>query len=102
MFKQSLHANWTLRPMGDLSAVPRALHDVVVPATVPSSVHTALLAAGKIPNPYVDFNERELQWIGVTDWQYQLTFAADESLFTHERIDLACDGLDTIATIELN
>src|SRR4029079_10413784 len=54
------------------------------------------------PDPYVGLNERELQWIGLTDWQYQITFEADPQLFDEERIDLVCDGLDTVARIELN
>jgi beta-mannosidase len=69
---------------------------------VPGCVHTDLLRAGKIPDPYRDLNEHKLQWIGHTDWQYRTTFVADEQLFPHERIDLVFDGLDTIARIELN
>ena len=36
-----------------------------MPATVPGSVHTDLLAAGCIPDPYLDDNERLLAWIGL-------------------------------------
>jgi beta-mannosidase len=31
-----------------------------IPATVPGCVHTDLLAAGRIPDPYLDTNEAEL------------------------------------------
>ena len=47
-------------------------------------------------------NEFKCRWIGHTAWQYRTTFDADAKLFDHERIDLVCDGLDTVATIELN
>ena len=36
-----------------------------VPATVPGTVHTDLMAAGCIPDPYLDDNERLLSWIGL-------------------------------------
>ena len=40
-------------------------------ATVPGSVHSDLLAAGKIPDPYYRDNEDSLQWIGEVDWIYR-------------------------------
>jgi beta-mannosidase len=71
-----------------------------VPATVPGSVHTDLLAAGLIPDPYLDTNETALSWIGHTGWRYTTRFDLDGPI--DERIDLAADGLDTLATITLN
>ena len=38
-----------------------------LPATVPGCVHTDLLAAGRIDDPYLDENETALAWIGRTD-----------------------------------
>ncbi len=102
MIKQSLQDNWTVRATGDLAQVPARLRRVTIPARVPGCIHTDLLRAGLIPDPYRDFNEHKLQWIGETDWQYTLVFEANDELFKHERIDLVCDGLDTVATIELN
>lgn len=102
MVKQLLHTGWTVRPVGDLSEVPLALRDVAVPARVPGCIHTDLLLAGKIPDPYHDRNEFQARWIGLTDWEYRTNFDGDAKLFGHERIDLVCDGLDTVARIELN
>ena len=102
MLKQPLHENWTLRAVGDLSEVPDALRDVSVAAQVPGCVHTDLMRAGKIDDPYRDLNEFTTRWIGHTDWEYRTTFEADAELFDHERIDLVCGGLDTVATIVLN
>ena len=48
--------------------VPPEIAAVDVPATVPGTVHTDLLAAGLIPDPYLDDNERLLAWIGQADW----------------------------------
>ncbi|WP_345295862.1 glycoside hydrolase family 2 protein [Luteimicrobium xylanilyticum] len=71
------------------------------PATVPGSVHTDLLAAGAIPDPYLDDNEALLQWIGQCDWEYRTTFdwVPDGRTDRHE---LVFDGLDTVATVVLN
>jgi beta-mannosidase len=90
-----LDAGWTLTP---LSEVPIAA--AAVPATVPGCVHTDLLAAGLIPDPYLDDNESRLSWIGRADWSYETTFAwSDDGA---DRVDLVCGGLDTVATLELN
>src|SRR5689334_11915870 len=102
MLKQILHENWSARAVGDLSELPSALRGEAFAANVPGCVHTDLLRAGKIPDPYEGLNEYALQWIGKTDWEYRTTFNADAALFDHERIDLCFDGLDTVATIELN
>jgi beta-mannosidase len=71
-----------------------------VPASVPGCVHTDLLAAGVIADPYLDDNERLLAWIGLTDWCYETTF--DWSPEGADRVDLVFDGLDTVAEVRLN
>ncbi|MFI7703183.1 glycoside hydrolase family 2 protein [Nonomuraea sp. NPDC049480] len=70
------------------------------PAIVPGVVHTDLLRAGRIPDPYLGDNESELHWIGRTEWRYIRTFTWEPN--EHERHELVCEGLDTIATVELN
>lgn len=60
------------------------------------------MAAGVIGDPSDGLHELDQQWIGRTDWEYRCRFHAEEALFAHDRIDLACDGLDTIATVTLN
>jgi beta-mannosidase len=90
-----LHAGWTLSG-ADISALP---------ATVPGCVHTDLLAAGRIDDPYLDANEAASAWIGRTAWTYETTFerdAGDGVPPAGARTDLVCAGLDTVATIELN
>lgn len=71
-----------------------------IPATVPGVVHTDLLAAGLIPDPYIDDNESALAWIGHSDWAYETTFAwSDDGEAIH---DLVAHGLDTVARVSLN
>ncbi len=95
-----LRENWVLRA-DDPAEVPVEIGPAGIPATVPGCVHTDLLAAGLIPDPYLGRNETELAWIGRTDWRYATTFDAT-ALATAERIDLVCAGLDTVATVVLN
>jgi beta-mannosidase len=104
---QGLRDGWILMP-ADAAAVPAEVAAAgAIPATVPGSVHTDLLAAGLIPDPYLDDNERRLGWIGRTDWIYEARFdwasegdgGGDGG---DERVDLECEGLDTVATITLN
>ncbi|MET0132561.1 MAG: glycoside hydrolase family 2 protein [Kibdelosporangium sp.] len=93
-----LRDGWTVRADGG-RAVP-AIAAAVVPATVPGSVHTDLLAAGLIPDPYLDDNEAALSWIGRVDWRYETAFEFEPA--RDARVELVCDGLDTVARIELN
>jgi beta-mannosidase len=73
-----------------------------LPASVPGGVYSDLLAAGEIPDPYYADNELDCQWVGETDWEYRRTVRVPESLLAHDRIILACDGLDTVATVRVN
>jgi beta-mannosidase len=73
-----------------------------MPAAVPGCVHTDLLNAGKIPDPFAGTNERALQWIERTDWEYRTTFVADAALLGRERIEIAFQGLDTFAEVLVN
>ncbi|MFW6279966.1 MAG: beta-mannosidase [Planctomycetota bacterium] len=72
------------------------------PATVPGCVHTDLMEVGEIPDPFYRDNETELMWIGETDWTYERTFAVAETFLHNDHILLRCDGLDTLAEIEIN
>jgi beta-mannosidase len=50
MKKIDLHEGWTVRAVG--GAIPPEVGDTPRPAVVPGTVHTDLLAAGVIPDPY--------------------------------------------------
>ncbi|GAA4721570.1 glycoside hydrolase family 2 protein [Isoptericola chiayiensis] len=98
--QHDLSTGWTVRHVGGPVPASTAapLHEV--PATVPGSIHTDLLAADLIVDPYLDDHERQLQWIGRCDWEYATTFTVDRT--SNERHELAFDGLDTVATVALN
>lgn len=73
-----------------------------VAAVVPGCTHADLLAAGVIPDPFVDTNEQAVAWVADCDWRYRCTFAVTPDDLAHEHVELAFDGLDTLASIELN
>ena len=90
---QSLDGRWTLRQAGK---------DEAIPATVPGVVHTDLLAAGKIRDPFTGKNEDRLQWIGASAWTYSRDFDVPDSMLNRKHVALRFKGLDTVATVELN
>jgi beta-mannosidase len=95
-----LTSGWTVRAVG--GTVPTHVAAwAAVPAQVPGCVHLDLLAAGLIPDPYLDENEAALSWIGHVDWRYETTFDWPRHQVDGQ-IDLFAEGLDTVATIELN
>jgi beta-mannosidase len=89
----------------DLSGVwtaGRKWDRVKVPAKVPGNIHWDLLRAGRIPDPYVADNEKQVQWIGESDWTFERAFSVTAETLQHACVLLRCEGLDTLATIILN
>ncbi|GAA2123252.1 glycoside hydrolase family 2 protein [Glycomyces algeriensis] len=93
--KRTLHEGWTVT--GDPGA-PVAVE--AIPASVPGEVVADLLAAGLVADPYVDEAERELAWVGRRDWTYRTAFAYEAADW--DGVELAFDGLDTVARVSLN
>jgi hypothetical protein len=90
--KFDLNGTWRLHQDGEHRTLK---------ATVPGCVHTDLLAAGDIPDPFLRDNEAQVQWISRSAWIYEREF----TLPSHnpEQITfLRCEGLDTLATVTLN
>lgn len=89
-----------------LSTIPWQFRDCSgkswLPATVPGCVHTDLLHAGKISDPFYGTNELDLQWIEDRDWEYRTHFTVPALMLKQAVIELVADGLDTIATVTLN
>ena len=103
MLQVPLHAGWTLCAVGGDTdgRVPDTY-----PADVPGCVHTNLMTAGVIPDPYQDGNEEALRWMYDIGWRYAVALdpgsqRADPSTQVSERVDLVFDGVDTVATVRL-
>ena len=71
-------------------------------ATVPGCVHTDLLAANRIPDPFYRDNEKKIQWISEQGWIYRRSFLVTEDLLQRKHLLLRCEGLDTLATVLVN
>ncbi|WP_149829590.1 glycoside hydrolase family 2 protein [Streptomyces tailanensis] len=72
-----------------------------LPASVPGCVHTDLLAAGLIPDPFLERNETEVAWVGRREWTYEVGLPGSGTV-GHDQTDLVFDGLDTAAEIRLD
>jgi beta-mannosidase len=70
-----------------------------VPMRLPGDVHSALLAAGRIPDPYHGRNEYAVRWVADRDWTAARSF--DLPHHAGHRL-LVLDGLDTIAEVRVN
>lgn len=98
MERTTLDGTWTLEAV--TGPEQSAEHRGPIAAQVPGCVHTDLLRAGRIPDPFDGDGEAATQWIGDTVWRYRRTF--EWAVPDETRHDLVAEGLDTLATIELN
>lgn len=73
-----------------------------MPATVPGTVHTDLMAAGIIEDPYYRLNELDVQWVDKEDWEYRTTFQLNSSFIQNRNQQLIFNGLDTYADVYVN
>ncbi|XP_078419500.1 beta-mannosidase [Cetorhinus maximus] len=71
-------------------------------AVVPGTVHSALFTGGIIEDPYYRFNDDAYRWIALDNWTYSRTFTLPSDVSKWKRVNLVCDGLDTVATILIN
>ena len=74
---------------------------VGIPITLPGDVHTALLAAGEIPDPYFGKNEEAVKWVYRTPWQVERKFSATKGDIDGY-LTLTLAELDCIAAVRLN
>lgn len=89
----SLNDGWQFREVGQMKWHP---------ATVPGVVHTDLLENKLIEDPFYRDNEKNLQWIGKTDWEYEMRFKISLEQFKRKNLALLFEGLDTYAEVYLN
>lgn len=92
--------------MIDLSTASWTLHSSVDerqwPATVPGCVHTDLLNAEVIPDPWYRDNEKDIHWVFKQDWVYRSTIQVDQATLAQSHAWLVCEGLDTLCTLRIN
>ncbi len=93
MIQREIKIGWTFNQVGE---------DDWLPAEVPGTVHTDLIANEKIEDPFYRLNEHDLQWIDKVDWEYKTTFTVDANILKRDRVELDFKGLDTYADVILN
>ncbi len=93
MITMTLNGDWKVHQVGNPDSIP---------ATVPGCVHTDLLAAKKIPDPFYRDNEKQVYWVGEAGWIYRRTFTVDPATLGKSRVLLRCEGLDTLAAVKVN
>ena len=94
MNQMILDGTWSLSSVTDPS--------LCVPIVLPGDVHSALLNANIIPDPYVACNESLVQWVGEEEWFLERTFLATADFLKAKEIDLLLSMVDTLAEIEIN
>ena len=94
MNKLTLNGAWTL-------TIPGADFPPVA-ATVPGSVYNDLLTAQLIPDPFYRDNENEALKLMEHDFIYARSFDVPAALLDCDAVLLRCEGLDTLAAIEVN
>ncbi len=67
---------------------------------VPGDVHSALVAAGQIPHPYVGRNEYDVRWVANEDWQVSRAFPFVGDLNRNWYLDITY--LDTVVEVFVN
>ncbi len=101
----NLSGNWRVHPASDSlpGKVAAAFPSNGLPVKVPGTIHTDLLNAGIIPDPFLNRNEVRVQWVHQQRWRYIKTFLLDTQwLNPLQPIFLVFEGLDTVATVRLN
>lgn len=93
MLSLSLNGSWELTELATR---------LITPATVPGCVHTDLLAAGKLPDPWYRDQELAGKDLWEKDWSYRRTFVVPLEVRAQPHIVLRCAGLDTVAEVYLN
>lgn len=75
--------------------------EIAIPIALPGDVHTALLAAQMIPDPYFGTNEADVMWVNRTPWSVERQIDVPAEMATGH-LTLTLSEVDCIATILWN
>jgi beta-mannosidase len=96
--KIDLAGEWTLVQRGTDEQIP----DPGIPIQIPGDIFSALIQAGKIPDPYFGTNELDTLWVGQADWLLFRSVTLDRDFLAKRHVFLHLDSLDTIAEVRIN
>lgn len=69
---------------------------------VPGTIHTILLAAKLIPDPYFGYNDVNLRYLVYSSWTFLKKFSLTDDFLSLNQFTLHFDQIDTVANITLN
>ena len=82
--------------------VVNANQTIVAAATVPGTVHTALLAAKIIDEPYWDYGDTTMRSLVYQSWTFTKKFSLQDDFLHLTQFQLHFDQVDTISNVTLN
>ena len=85
---------WRLEKAGDPA--------VSCPIAVPGGVHSALLKAGLVEDAFAGCNEKNIQWVGRSDWNISREFSVTPGFTARREVVLRLEDCDTFADIYVN
>ena len=69
---------------------------------IPGTIHTILLAANKIPEPLLSYNDVNLRYLVYTPWTFQKNFSLTDDFLALNQFTIHFDQIDTVANVTLN
>jgi beta-mannosidase len=69
---------------------------------IPGTIHTILLAANQIPDPYWGYNDVDLRHLVYSSWTFRKNFSLTQDFLKFTQFVLHFDQIDTVAKIILN
>ena len=72
------------------------------PVSVPGTVLSGLLEAGKMEDPYYRENEYAARELLAKDYVFETDFSVSDELLNRKHCVLVCEGLDTLADVYVN
>jgi len=104
MKKMDLNGKWLFKAVNYRKTLPKEHKSAAqwMKGSVPGTVHTDLMANGKIPDPFFRMNENEVQWVDAQQWTYRKEVTLSKQLLAEDVVELVTGGLDTYATLFCN
>ncbi|MBP1755687.1 MAG: glycoside hydrolase family 2 protein [Firmicutes bacterium] len=93
MLHQTLNGNWKMRELTE---------NHWLDATIPGSVMSTLLHHNLIGDPSWRLNEYEARELFRKDYEFRKEFTVTKDLIDLSKVELICNGLDTLAEIYIN
>lgn len=99
-----LDGKWQLKPVNSQETAVHTdwfLQHDFVPAMLPGDIHTALIKASVIPDPYYGMNEQSVQWVGSCDWMLSKDITVKKDFLEGQQF-ISLEFADTIFKLYIN